>query len=247
MESAQTIRPEYASKVNDEDTLFGKISFRYFLVSSIKSAILFTIFTKVYYAADNFNIARGISIPVHFPWEIKYIPFLAWTSIVYESPVFVIAAFPFMVRNKIAFNKYVLQYVSCIFLCGIIFILIPTVQEYSPPIEYSSGWGVKKIAWLADQANGSYNCFPSLHVINVILQARWGSINKSLTVRTLFWAWAAAVSVSTLTMHAHYVADIAGAIVMVLAVEWISTKISKDSGGVFKKRRHAERATTSRG
>jgi membrane-associated phospholipid phosphatase len=214
------------------ERFLAPISFRYFMIGSIKSAVLFTIFSVVYYAADWFNINRAISFSLYFWWELEYYPFLAWSSLVYESPVVVIAALPFIIRNNDFFNSYIKQYLICIFICGIIFVFIPTVQDY-PPIANSPRFDTQKIAWWADQANGYYNCFPSLHVINVLLQARWAAIGKSTSAKAGLWGWAALVSVSTLTMHSHYLADIVGAILLVFLVEKVTKgfKVEKFKSG----------------
>jgi CDP-diacylglycerol---serine O-phosphatidyltransferase len=200
------------------EAFLAPVSWTYFVMGSLKSAALFTIFSIVYYAADWYNIARGASYAIHFQWELELYPFWAWSSLVYESPVLMIAALPCIIRSSQLFDEYIKRYLVCIFVSGIIFVLLPTTQEY-PVIQDSVGFDVQKIAWWADQANGYYNCFPSLHVINVILQAQWAGIGKSFAVRFWVWAWVVLVSLSTLTMHSHYLFDILGAVLLAWLVD----------------------------
>lgn len=95
-----------------------------------------------------------------------------------------------------------------------VFFLAMPVQSSFPPRDASGAWSGFFV--LADTLNLERNLFPSLHVAFAVTGAlalapsvgRWG--------RFLFFAWAVAIAASTVLIHEHHLADVAGGVLLAL-------------------------------
>jgi membrane-associated phospholipid phosphatase len=72
-----------------------------------------------------------------------------------------------------------------------------------------------------------FNAFPSLHTsLSTILAIHW--LRVSRWVGTVAVAWAGLIVLSTLFIHQHYVADVAGGLVVALAASWLALRFVGD-------------------
>jgi membrane-associated phospholipid phosphatase len=90
-------------------------------------------------------------------------------------------------------------------IAGIGFLLFPADNMFPPPGEMGI-WSpaVRFAKWLALE----YNLAPSLHVALATLCVAVYSRQAPALGRIALWLWAAAIGLSTLLLHQHYVIDI---------------------------------------
>ncbi|MBA3483474.1 MAG: phosphatase PAP2 family protein [Pirellulales bacterium] len=139
------------------------------------------------------------------------IPFVPEASVVYLSLFPMIWLSLFILPTPYEIRKFAKALAWLYVVSGIGFILLPAEQIHStPPIQGP----IRPVFEFADWINLDYNFLPSLHVGMAIVCACAYAGQLHWTAAVLFWTWTAAISVSTLVTHEHYLADVlAGALV----------------------------------
>ena len=143
------------------------------------------------------------------------LPLLPWTILIYGTSVYNNALGLFLLPSKRAAWRYLGALLCAYIINFACFFLLPTTiiilrEEVAAVVpEMSSMW-----RWpfeLTHNADGPYNCFPSLHITNCVVVAlvHWRGPWR-------YWmiGWAALIAVSTLTTKQHFFYDIPGGILV---------------------------------
>ena len=161
------------------------------------------------------TVMHSASLPAPLPsWDLpfeRHLPFVPWLSLVYLTITPALLLAPFLLpRERIAPLAIALSVETLV--ASTCFLLFPQTTAFPPRIV--TGWARIPFA-LADALNLDYNTFPSLHVA-FACSAAWAYATTRR--RAFLWTgWSVAVAASTLLMHEHHLADIAGGIVLAVA------------------------------
>lgn len=181
----------------------GRSHLLYFLSLSLANGAWFII---VYGGSDLLTARRTLRVPIHFDAELE-IPFVPAMTLVYTSIYLLFLAAPFILRTRREIHAVIITQFIMIGIAGIGFLLVPAQLAFSPPQEEDLGiW--TSVFHLADQLNLTYNLLPSLHVALTVSCVTAFSSHATRKGKTLLWAWATAVAVSTLLIHQHHVLDV---------------------------------------
>lgn len=154
------------------------------------------------------------------------LPLVPWTIFIYSTSVYNNALGLFLLPSSRAAWRYLGALLCAYMLNFLCFFLLPTTiiglrAEVAASLpEMSEMW-----RWLFEMthnADGPYNCFPSLHITNcaVIALVHWRS-------RWRYWmlGWAGIIAISTLTTKQHFFYDIPAGIAValcgVLIARWL--------------------------
>jgi membrane-associated phospholipid phosphatase len=169
--------------------------------------------TMPFYLYIGFLVQGG---PVHVPaLELDgMIPVEPAWAPVYLS-LFLAALLPaFVLHQQELINRTVLAYLAAWLTAFAFFLAFPTIGSRPASIEANGflAWMLRTI-WASDHR---FNCFPSLHVAQCFLAAlACRRVHRGVGDAALVWA--SAVGLSTLYTKQHYVADVAGGIILALA------------------------------
>ena len=163
------------------------------------------VFYGLYLATNRFQLSRPRTLP--FCVSEEAIPFVGWTSYVYLTILLVLPV-TMCLMPKPGFGRAVVSGMGLVALHIAIFVLFPTAY---PRPTGPSGHAITDLIWKAD---APANAFPSLHVaISFYLAFALVRMGRR-TVGTILLAWAAVISVSTMTVKQHYALDSVAAIVI---------------------------------
>jgi membrane-associated phospholipid phosphatase len=161
-------------------------------------------FAIVYGGCDWITAHRSLRVAVYLPIELS-IPFIPGAVVAYMSIYLLFLAGPFIIRERREFTALSVAMALATFIGGIGFLLLPARPAYAPPGDLGI-W--ISLYHFADLVNLEYNMAPSLHVALSVGYVAAFARHASRTGRTLLWAWAAAIALSTLLTHQHHVADV---------------------------------------
>jgi membrane-associated phospholipid phosphatase len=132
-------------------------------------------------------------------------PFYPGVAIIYLSLSPLLWLSVFMLQTREQLKSFAKGLAWLIVVSGIGFLLLPgeDVRTRTVGTDFFD-----QIYVCADWINMSNNYLPSLHVGMAILCAGVYSRTASLKTSVLIWLWAAAIALSTLLMHEHYLADV---------------------------------------
>jgi membrane-associated phospholipid phosphatase len=146
------------------------------------------------------DVALDRALPFSPPWIYVYVTFylFAFAPLLYA-------------RRAPWFRRVFTAMAATMTVCYVAYLLFPTRMVLRPTLAGVPGF----TAWLLRLiygADGGYSCFPSMHVALSHLSA-WslGEVDREVTP----WAWASAalITVSTVLLKQHYLADVvAGAL-----------------------------------
>ena len=96
-----------------------------------------------------------------------------------------------------------------------VFLLLPFEAAYPEPTASELGpW--RTLYELADDANLRFNSCPSLHVAWSIVCIDVFAGKAGRVGKVLLWLWGAGLMLSTLLLHQHHLADVAGGLLLAL-------------------------------
>lgn len=147
--------------------------------------------------------------------------------------LFIFLALPLFYKNYFDLNRFLLFYEGLIWshLFTYIFNLIVITESPRPGVALPKGffWDALKILYDIDRADG---VFPSSHVIMTVVALIF---LRKAGIPWLDWifflVWGAAISVSTLFVKQHFVADVVAGFGLAFTVKWWSLKISRSYFG----------------
>jgi membrane-associated phospholipid phosphatase len=154
--------------------------------------------------AVNLAIAADHWLPFNHTWILVY----AMVYVFLFLPVFI-------VRDKFSFYYVAKGYLMVNFISVAIFVIMPARYPRPEILTQSEflWWGTA-LNYLLDKP---VNCFPSLHVANAFF-ASMIAYHYRPRVGIIAWFMAALVSVSTLYMKQHFIADIVMGFVLSFAI-----------------------------
>lgn len=185
--------------------------------------ILYAVFYSLFYVLPNFSPIRE---PKYLPlWGIDlWIPLLPETFLLYVSDYALVISVMFLHRDKRSFDSFCRLAFGSFILCGLLFLFFPTTYP-RPPYPVVENSLIATIMSLVNSLDTPNNCFPSNHVA-MTAAAVW-----SLRFRgPLFWSygiWAVGIFASTLTTKQHYFVDILGGLVVVSAVAFCESLVTR--------------------
>jgi membrane-associated phospholipid phosphatase len=152
------------------------------------------------------------------------IPFVPAAAMVYLSLFPMLWISPIVLRSRGELHSFAKALTWLIMVSGIGFLLLPGDKAF--PEQTPDGF-VGELFTFADRMNMSFNYLPSLHVGMAVVCAYAYSRTVSRSLVAIFWLWAAAIALSTLLTHQHYVADVASGGVLGLLVATICKSQSR--------------------
>jgi membrane-associated phospholipid phosphatase len=180
----------------------------------------FTLGFLVFYVYPNFF---PLFNPRYLPLLLidRITPFMPWTFLIYTSDYILIFLVLILLDNKEQVNAFARMAFGVLVCCGMFFLFLPTVypRPLYPEVNNILVAGTMNFIALADNPN---NCFPSMHIALTGVSI-WAIRFFSRRLHLLFWPWALAIYVSTLTTKQHYFLDILGGIVVMVIIaslEW---------------------------
>jgi membrane-associated phospholipid phosphatase len=186
----------------------------------------FLVFTLLYGITSEIGHSLYPKYRLHFAWESR-IPLVPAAAVAYLSVglmiVPILRTFPtFAQLWPVAVTLAAQQSVA-----AAIFLIFPLQGGYPKDPPGRGLWG--GIWELSNSMALSHNWFPSLHVALsstavLVLWRAWGRVPWGMI------AWALLVSLSTLFVHQHHLADIAGG----MALAWASVRLVFDRMGAVQ-------------
>lgn len=163
----------------------------------------------VCYGGASWWTARYASLPAwDFAFE-RHVPFVPEAALIYLTitPALLLAPFIFKTRSELAPFAAALSLETII--ATLFFLVFPQTTKFARP-------AVDSVAFrIADALNLQYNQFPSLHVAFAVSAAWAYGARRHRVPWTL---WSIAVALSTWFMHEHNLLDIAGGVVLGVAI-----------------------------
>ncbi len=170
-------------------------------------------FILVYGGTDFLTAHRTFRVRVYFDAELS-IPFIPEMALIYMSIYFFFLAAPFILRQRREFLALAMTLNLVILVSGICFLLFPAQVAFPPPKNFGA---FPNLYHFADQLSLTYNLMPSLHVALSVVCIAVFSARSGKAGKVILWAWAIAISASTLFIHKHHILDIVAGFALALA------------------------------
>ena len=204
---------------------------------------VFIIVFGIFYLYPN---AFPLSTPKYLPLLAidRMTPFLPWTFLVYTSDYFMIFLAFLLLKDKEAFDAFVWMAFGVLVGGGVFFLFLPTTYP-RPPYPIVDNLLIAIPMKFIATADNPTNSFPSMHVALTGISS-WAIRGFGRRTHLVFWIWALAIFISTMTTKQHYFLDILGGIAVMVAIaalEWplfgkkrfasLPTKHTKDTKKEF--------------
>lgn len=186
-------------------------------------------FAFVYGGCNWVTAHRAWRVRLDLPGELS-IPFVPCMTMFYMSIYLLFMAGPFVVRERKEFISLIVALALATFCGGIGFLLLPAQPAYPPPGDLGV-WAT--LFHLADRINLDYNMLPSLHVALSVCCVAVFCEHATALGRGLLWGWAAAIGLSTLLTHQHYIADVISGWALGIAVTRIAKRTFTAGKSIF--------------
>lgn len=165
----------------------------------LTTAVLIAVTMPIYMLLNFFTEPKfDLAIPAD-----RAVPFLPWTICVYLS-FYALLLFAAAVSSPPTFSRIQKTVLLANFLCYGGFLLLPA--HYPRPLPETAGLFEGAYRWLYSNDRPG-NTFPSIHAA--------ASLCTGFGMQGLLWKlWALAVAVSILTVKQHFIADLAGGVIV---------------------------------
>jgi membrane-associated phospholipid phosphatase len=169
-------------------------------------------FVFVYAGCDYLTGLHDYRVPLYFDFELA-IPFVPATVLFYHSLHVAYSLAPFVLRTRGEMNAMALIWFLITLAAGVVFLVVPFEPGFAPPTEDELGpW--RALYQLADDANLRYNSCPSLHVAWGIACIDVYATKAGRMGAMLLWLWGIGMVASTVLLHQHHLADVAGGLLL---------------------------------
>jgi membrane-associated phospholipid phosphatase len=170
----------------------------------IAAAVWYAAFCAIYTYAGRFHLRAPATFALWPPDRL--IPFIDWTIWIYASQYLLLYLCFLGVNNARTVSRlvYAISLASLLAFC--VFLVYPT--EFPRGVE-AEDWASAFAFRFLYSIDSAANCFPSLHVALAWLSAL-GLRDERRRAGALAMAWAALISISTLTTKQHYFVDLVG-------------------------------------
>jgi membrane-associated phospholipid phosphatase len=191
----------------------------------LKIFFLYIAIYHVFYVLPNLFPLSPPSFLHFFDFE-KSIPLVPWSFLVYLS-IYVNIVLTIYLMNEIEiFHSYARAVLILFTVCGSFFLIFPTAYP-RPPYPSVQNWLVSFGMNLVGKGDSPNNCFPSLHISYALVN--WWWMRKLLPkYGLLFFCWALAIMITTLTTKQHYFVDVIGGTLVFLFVRFLDAAIFGD-------------------
>ena len=170
------------------------------IILSVIGILIYTI----YYPATHYT-AQLKPVSVLLPLD-QWIPLWPPAILIYAC-IYLIALYPIvLIKDPLLFRRFFLGYCSTTILATLIFVLVPVHMEIRPQSVDIVGffsWGTQ-LCFFLDKPTC---CFPSLHVAMSCFSAL-GCLQVSKKAGYALLVLAAGISLSTLLVKQHFIADV---------------------------------------
>ena len=175
-------------------------------------------FGLIYGGTNYLASTHDYRVRLHLDAELA-IPFVPSSVLLYMSIYVSFWMAPFILRTRSELQGLVVTLAVVTLIGGVFFLLFPSEIKFPPPGDMGV-WTVP--VRLAKGLALTHNFAPSMHVVLstvcIIVYARRAPTLGSLAL----YLWAAAIGVSTLLLHQHYVVDVlSGYLLAVAGVRWV--------------------------
>jgi membrane-associated phospholipid phosphatase len=182
-------------------------------------ALGFIVFWFLVYGGTNWITGmHTFRVSLAMDWESR-VPFVPAASAVYLSLNVLVFLPLFVFRRWEEAVPLLVVMVAETLIAAICFLLVPLeAVPLQPELKQTAGTMFRA----ADVLNLEHNHFPSLHVSYAFTVALAVGRRCAWPGKALLASWAAAIAVSTILLHQHYVIDLAGAVVLTaIATMWL--------------------------
>jgi membrane-associated phospholipid phosphatase len=181
----------------------------------------------------------GYSVPNHYhlftPQLLsltafeRSIPLIPWTIFVYVSEYWLFVSAYIIFDDELNRNRFIWCYFGVLLIGAFFFVLLPTTY---PRVDYPLPTDISALTYRVftalRAADDPSNCFPSMHVACCYITAfSFLPKEESRFKFRLYFVWATAVALSTLSTKQHYIVDVAGGITLALISYWVFFKRTK--------------------
>ena len=169
--------------------------------------------TATLYGLNNhLHLREPTLLPV--TWVDRSVPVVPWTVWVYASYPLQFAATFFTEPSRRRLNRWLWAVLAVNLVSNVVFLLWPTTIE-RPPVPAADPWTAGAFARL-HAIDTPASCLPSLHVSTAFL-ASFVFLARDRLRFALFFAWAVAIALSTLTTKQHHAVDVVAGLGLALA------------------------------
>ena len=174
------------------------------------------LFYSVFLATNFVATLHTRHLDARTAWD-DLVPFVPWTVVIYLSinPLLMLSVF--ILRSREALLPLVLTAAAAVIAAAPFHLMWPVP---APGMGHMADGVLGGLLHFADTVNLTYNGLPSLHVAFALIAAAAYSRRCGRMGRFLFWSWAGLIVLSTLTVRAHYLIDIAGGAALARVV-WV--------------------------
>jgi membrane-associated phospholipid phosphatase len=185
------------------------------LAQALFLALLVTAWWVLVYHGTNWLTERRVDrVRVHLDAELA-MPFVPPFVLAYLSMELVFLAAPFILRTRRELEALALTLVVATAAAGVSFVLFPAELAY--PRQDPGAWSC--LFAFARQMALTYNLVPSLHVaMSCICLAAYAD-HCGVAGKALLGGWAAAIALSTLLTHQHYLLDVVTGLALAAVVK----------------------------
>ena len=202
----------------------------------VKYLLLFGILNfTLYFSIQSFITTGSYDLLTPFDVAIPLVPEFIW---IYHSFVPAIAiSLILMVKSRELFLSTLASFAFATLILSIFFVLVPAHyprEQWAVESDTISGWLVAVTRWI----DGAGNCLPSGHntfawMLMLFMQHSFFA-KKYTWVKPLYVVWAVLISVSTLTLKQHYIADVLSGIALAyfcyaFTQKFVTTRLIKDN------------------
>jgi membrane-associated phospholipid phosphatase len=171
-------------------------------------------FCVVYYGAEAITSLHRYRIRIHLDAELR-MPFVPAAVLGYMSLYLPLWMAGFVLRTRLEVRALAVTLSAVILVAGVCFLLLPVENAFPPPPDDMGIWtGLVRSAKLIAL---EHNLLPSLHVALSVVCLSIYARQARPAGRALLWLWAAAIGLSTLLLHQHYLLDVATGLALGLA------------------------------
>lgn len=194
------------------------------------SAIWVALGASLYLGTNHFPMFTPQMLPMT-AWD-KSIAFVPWTVWIYSSEIFLYFAVYGFSRDLVNANKYLYSFLALQASSCLIFLLWPTTypRELFPLPTDLHPWTAHIFNNLRN-VDTPGNCLPSLHVSSCYLSS-FVYLDEQRGKFPIFFGWATAIAVSTLTTKQHYIIDVVAGLAMAIVMYIIFHRLVPYRNGV---------------
>lgn len=186
------------------------------IIGTILAAIL-------YLGTNHYTLFPPQMLPM---WRIdEWVPFIPQTIFIYLSEYPLFAAVYLLSKDEVNANKYLYSFLFLQMISVIIFIIYPTTYPRDRfPLPSDLDAVTHFFFSTLRSADTPNSCLPSLHVSSCYLSS-FVFLDEQREKFPLFFAWATAIGISTLTTKQHYLIDVIAGLGMAMLVYWICHRL----------------------